>query len=127
MKNDRAKHSVLPLSKFGLIQITRERTRPEVNITTTEDCPACGGTGKIEASILLIDEIENKVHKLMDEGQPFTLYTHPYIEAYIKRGFPSRHMKWIWESKKRVPVMGNNDYHLTEYRFLDHEGVEIDF
>lgn len=127
MKNDRAKHSVLPLSKFGLIQITRERTRPEINITTTEDCPACGGTGKIEASILLIDEIEKKVQKLLAEENPFTLYTHPYIEAYIKRGFPSKHMKWMWESKKRIPVYSNNDYHLTEYHFLDKEGVEIEF
>ncbi|MEX2589631.1 MAG: Rne/Rng family ribonuclease, partial [Chitinophagales bacterium] len=125
MKNDRAKHAVLPLSKFGLIQITRERTRPEINITTTENCPSCGGTGQIQASILLIDEIEIKLKKLLELGYDFNLYTHPYIEAYINRGIPSKRMKWMWEYKTSVPVYANNDYHLTEYHFLDKDGVEI--
>lgn len=127
MKNDRAKHSVLPLSRFGLIQITRERTRPEVKISTSEDCPTCGGTGKIEASILLMEEIETKTKKLLELGQEFTLYAHPYIEAFIRRGFPSMRMRWMFEYKKKVPVYPNNDYHLTEYHFLDKDGIEIEF
>lgn len=127
MKNDRAKHAVLPLSKFGLIQITRERTRPEINITTNESCPTCGGTGQIQASILLIEEIENKIRKLLELGYQFTLYTHPYIEAYIKKGVPSLSMKWSWEYKRRVHIYPNNDYHLTEYHFLDKDGIEIEF
>lgn len=127
MQHDRAKHAVLPLSRFGLMQITRERTRPQLTISTVENCPTCGGTGQIEASILLMDEIETKVKKLLELNYDFTLYAHPYIEAFINKGFPSMRMKWIWEFKKRVTVYPNNNYHLTEYHFLDKDGVEIEF
>ena len=58
MEQDRAQHTVLPLSRFGLMQITRQRARPEVKIDTTEVCPTCQGSGKINASVLIIEDIE---------------------------------------------------------------------
>lgn len=125
MKNDRAKHSILQLSKFGLMQITRERTRPEVNITTTEVCPTCDGTGKIEATILVVDDMELKLDNLLEKHKYVKLVTHPYIEAYLKRGFPSWQMKKSYKVKHWVPIHANHDYHLTEYHFFDKDGEEI--
>lgn len=128
MATDRAKHTILPLSKFGLMQITRERTRPEVNIITQEVCPTCEGSGKVEATILLIDDIEQKLFTLLEKHKDVSLVTHPYVEAYIKKGFPSLQMKWSFKHKRYfnlIPVSSNHDYHLTEFHFVDSEDEEL--
>lgn len=86
MSDDRAKHNVLPPSKIGLIQITRERVRPQVNIETSETCPSCKGTGKVAATVILTDEIEIRLKQMLEQnkGRPITLMVHPYVEAYLK-------------------------------------------
>ena len=126
MNKDRAKHAILPLSKFNLMQITRERVRPEVNISTTEACPTCRGSGKIEASILLVEEIEKNVsHIFKTHSKGLKLTAHPFIDAFIKKGFPSSRLKWAWKYRKWIKLTPNNDYGLTEYRFFDENDVEI--
>jgi ribonuclease G len=129
MENDRAKHTILPISKFGITQITRQRTRPEINITTAELCPTCNGTGKVEASILIIEDLERKIkHLLKNQNQAgFKLVAHPFIEAYIKKGKFLRSMqwKWYWEYRKWINVVGNDDFHFMEYKFFDKNDEEI--
>ncbi len=129
MENDRAKHTILPVSKFGLAQITRQRVRPEVNITTSEVCPTCNGTGKIEASILLVDDIERKIKYLVkNQNQKYIkLVVHPFVEAFIKKGrwFRSIQWKWYFEYKQKIHVMGSDDFFLTEFRFFDKGDEEI--
>jgi len=127
MKKDRAQHTVLPLSKFGLMQITRQRVRPEVNIDTAEVCPTCEGTGKINASILVTDEIERDLN-FIAQSRPkskIKLLTHPFIEAYLKKGWPSTQMKWYLKFYKWVKIQPNNDFHLTKYKFYDENEDEI--
>ncbi len=127
MKKDRAQHTILPLSKFGLMQITRQRARPEVKINTAEVCPTCNGTGKINASILLIDDIQRDL-KFIIQSRPkskLKLVVHPYLAAYLKKGLPSPQMKWFTEHLKWVRINGNNDYSMTEYRFFDGNDDEI--
>ena len=126
MKGDRARHTILPLSKFGLMQITRERTRPEVNISTRELCPTCNGTGKIEASILVTDRLQREFESLMDKGSNIIIAAHPYIAAYLSHGFASLRFKWMWRFKKFIQIFPNADYHLTEYHFYDRKtGDEV--
>lgn len=127
MKKDRAQHTILSLSKFGLMQITRQRARPEVNINTSEMCPTCKGTGKINASILVIDEIERDLNFII-QSRPkskIKLEVHPYIEAYLKRGLPNKQLRWFQEYFKWVRIQPNTDYHLTQYRFYDGNQDEI--
>lgn len=127
MKKDRAQHTILPLSKFGLMQITRQRVRPEVNINTAEVCPTCNGTGKINASILIADEIERDLNFIL-QSRPkskIKLLVHPFIEAYLKKGWPSHQMKWYMSFYKWVRIQPNTDYHLTKYRFFDENDDEI--
>ena len=122
MKNDRARHTVLPISKFGLMQITRQRLRPEINITTTEVCPTCKGTGKIEASILITDELEKDLNYLINQGhKKLTLVCHPMLRAYIKQGGLFKSMQWKWYRKHNVwlKVNPNNDFPITKYTFVD--------
>lgn len=127
MKDDRAKHTILPPSKFGLVQITRQRVRPEMNIVTNEKCPACNGTGEIRASIVLMDDIESNLNYILNEQNEknITLCVHPYIEAYIKKGFPSRRMKWLFKYSKWIKVKSIASYYLTEFHFLNKKEEEI--
>ena len=127
MKKDRAQHTILPLSKFGLMQITRQRVRPEIKINTAEVCPTCKGKGKIGASILLIDEIERDLNFIVNSRPKSTiiLKVHPYIEAYLKKGLPNRQMKWYFKLYKWIRVEADNGFHLNKYRFFDGNEDEI--
>jgi ribonuclease G len=127
MKSDRAQHTILPLSKFGLMQITRQRVRPEVKINTTEVCPTCNGTGNVNATILLVDEIERDLNYIMQSGHQTKLYleVHPYLEAFLKKGFPSIRMKWFLTFYKWIGVRANSDFNLTHYVFSDGNDDEI--
>lgn len=127
MGNDRAKHTILAPSKFGLVQITRQRVRPEMKIVTSEKCPACGGTGEIRASIVLMEDIEGNLNYILQEQneRKVTLCVHPYIEAYIKRGIMSRQLKWFFKYGKWIKVVGVSSYYLTEFHFLNLKGEEI--
>lgn len=127
MKKDRAKHNILPPSKFGLIQITRQRVRTETTVEIIEKCPSCGGTGEIKPSIILIDEIENNLRYLIEEQneKDLTLRVHPYVHAYLTKGIWSRKVKWILRFKTRISVYPSFSYHFLEYRFFNKIDDEI--
>lgn len=127
MSHDRAKHTILPPSKFGLVQITRQRVRPEMNIVTSEVCPTCNGTGTIRPTILLLDDIENNFNYILEEQNEknITLCVHPYIEAYIKKGIFNRQMKWYFKYGQWIKVKSNPAYQITEFRFFSSKDEEI--
>ena len=127
MKKDRAQHTILPLSKFGLMQITRQRVRPEVSINTAEVCPTCNGTGKVNATVLLIDDIERDL-TFISQARPKSkiyLHVHPYVEAYLKKGLPSKQMQWYRQFLKWIRIRPNTDFHLNKYTFFDSNEDEI--
>ncbi|MEN0003749.1 MAG: Rne/Rng family ribonuclease [Bacteroidota bacterium] len=127
MKKDRAQHTILPLSKFGLMQITRQRVRPEVKINTAEVCPTCNGTGKINASILLTDEIERDLNFIV-QSRPKSqihLHVHPYISAFLTNGWKSMQVQWFLKHFKWIRIHSNNDFNLMAYRFYDENEDEI--
>jgi ribonuclease G len=127
MRKDRSQHTILPLSKFGLMQITRERARPEVAVDTAEVCPTCGGTGKVNATILLTDDIERDLEFIMQSRprSPLVLRVHPYLEAYLKKGMANRQVRWFMKYNRWIRILPNADYQLTDYRFFDGNEDEI--
>lgn len=127
MKSDRAKHSILPMSRFGLVQITRQRVRPEINISTSEVCPSCNGTGQIQASILVVDEIINNVDFLMKQNKEKTLtvQVHPFVEAYLKKGFPNYPMRWFMKYRKRIKVTDDSSLPFMTVRYYNERSEEI--
>jgi ribonuclease G len=127
MSFDRTKHNILPLSKFGLMQITRQRVRPELNIETMEKCPTCKGSGEITPSVLFVDDIENYLSFLINEAnyKNLTLKVHPYIEGYIKKGLFSKKFKWFLKFKKNIKVESVNSYQFLEFHFFDKNGEII--
>jgi len=128
MSDDRAKHKILPPTKFGLIQITRQRVRPEMNIKTREQDPNDLGntSGEIEAPIIVVDKINEEVKRLFQKDyKKLTLNTHPFIAAFLTRGFPSVRTKWFMEHKKWVKIQPRDAYTYLEYHFYDKNGEVI--
>jgi len=128
MKGDRSKFTVLPLTKFGLMQITRQRVRPEMNIITRETCPTCNGTGKIGASISVAEMIESKVDFILSKQNEtgLTVIIHPYLYAYFKQGFPSIQMGWFMKYFKWVKLVKDSSLAITEYHFTNRENQQIE-
>ena len=128
MKEDRAKHKILPPSKFGLIQITRQRVRPEMNIKTNEPNPNGPFGSEIEAPIVLIDKINNQLDSIVKRGlKKLTLNIHPFIAAFLTKGFLSIRMKWFLKYKIWIKIMPRDAYTYLEYRFKNDEGKSIKF
>lgn len=128
MRSDRAKHAVLPISKFGLMQITRQRMKPEMNINTSEVCPSCEGTGKISSTLILEDEIEkNLSYLIMQKHKGLLIEVHPMLYAYLTKGFffSSILSKWRRKYKQRIKLKANSNYHLTQFHFFDENEEEI--
>ena len=128
MKNDRSKYTVLPLSKFGLMQITRQRVRPELNIKTREVCPTCDGTGKITASILITDQIEKDLEHIIKKQneKKLTITLHPYLYAYYTKGLISRQWKWYFKYKRWINLIEDTSMAILEYSFINSHGEEIE-
>lgn len=128
MQDDRAKHKILPPSKFGLVQITRQRVRPEVNIKTTETDP--GGTGgEVQAPIVLLEKIGDQLERILKgehKDKSLILNAHPFIAAYLTKGFPSMRSKWFLEYKKWIKIQPRDAYTYLEYRFTDKEGNTLE-
>jgi len=128
MAKDRAKHTILPPSKFGLVQITRQRVRPEMMVTVLESCPVCNGTGQVKSTLLLVDDIENNLNYLIKEQneKKLTLNVHPFVESYLKKGgYKSIQMKWYFKYKKWIKIIPVKNFHFLQYQFLNKYEEEI--
>lgn len=127
MVKDRARHNILPLSKFGLMQITRQRVRPALDITTEESCPCCFGKGVVQPSLLFTDKLEEKLEYLTEhlEVKKFTLYVHPFVEAYVKKGMFSLYGKWRRRFGRGIKVVPDESLAYLQYRVIDNTGKEI--
>ena len=130
MKDDRAKHNILPPSKFGLVQITRQRVRPEMEIKTAEKCPSCGGSGEVQSTLLLIEEIENNIRYIAQQlkVKKLSIHLHPFIEAYLNKRkglFSSVRKEWASKYKCNIDIMPSASYSFLAYKFFDAKGDEI--
>lgn len=128
MQKDRAKHNILPLSKFGLMQITRQRVRPAMDVNTAENCPTCFGKGTIRPSILFTDTLESKIDYLVNKLKikRFKLHIHPYIDAYVNQGFFSLKRRWQMKYGLGIKIIPDQSLAFLEYKFYDEQREEID-
>ena len=128
MANDRARHNILPLSKFGLMQITRQRVRPAMDMVVTEDCPSCHGSGHVQPSILFTDTLYEKLEYLVQDlkMRDFVMYIHPYVDAYIKKGILfNTYRKWRSQLGRTFKIMPDESLGYLEYKVFDSKRNEI--
>lgn len=128
MQQDRARHNILPLSKFGLMQITRQRVRPAMDVNVEETCPTCFGKGTIKSSILFTDQLERKIAHLVTKvgERHITLYVHPYVAAFINKGLLSLRRRWQWRYTRHLHIIPSQTMAFLQYEFHGHDGQEID-
>lgn len=129
MANDRARHNILPLSKFGLMQITRQRVRPAIDIVTTESCPSCHGKGEVQPSLLFTDLLKDKIDYLIHSLKvtQFTMFVHPFVDAYLKKGLISEYMRWRIEyGYNKFKILPDQSLAYLEYKVFDKKKNEID-
>lgn len=127
MAKDRARHVILPPSKFGLVQITRQRVRPAMEVQILEKCPVCNGTGEIKPTVLVIDEIENNLRYLIEDQneKQLTITVHPFVYAHLTKGFYSLLMKWRLQFRTWIKVSPNPSHHFLEYHFLNKNNDDL--
>ena len=128
MQKDRAKHNILPLSKFGLMQITRQRVRPVMSVNVEETCPTCFGKGTIKSSILFTDTLESKIDTLVHKIgiRKFYLHVHPYVAAYINKGVFSLKRQWQMKYGLGIRVIPSQKLAFLQYEFYDTNKQFID-
>jgi ribonuclease G len=128
MQKDRARHNILPLSKFGLMQITRQRVRPAMDVNTSEVCPTCFGKGKIRPAILFTDTLESKIDYLVNKLKirKFSLHIHPYIYAYVNQGLVSLKRQWQLKYGFGIKIIPDQQLAFLQYVFYTPAGEEID-
>ena len=129
MQRDKARHTILPLSKFGLMQITRQRVRPAMEVDVQEKCPLCDGTGQIKQSLVVVDDIEANLRHLATEQHEtsLTLTTHPYIGAYLTRGlFRSLRRQWSRRYHVKLKIKESEQFGLLDYKFFHPNGDAIE-
>ncbi len=128
MAEDRAKHNILPLSRFGVMQLTRQRVRPEIDIDLEETCPTCFGTGEAKPSLLFTDQLQSKIDLLVRKMKvkEFRLHVHPYVDAFLSKGFPSIKMKWRMKYGISSKIIPSQRLGFLEYKFYNKKGEEID-
>jgi ribonuclease G len=129
MKNDKAKHTILPVNKFGLIQITRQRVRQATIIETSEQCPTCHGTGKVKPTILIEEEIQNMIEYLIEKQieKKFYISVHPIVHAYLTQKMVSKRFKWSLKYKQWIKLVPNQNLHLLEFKFFNKDQDQIVF
>ena len=126
MAKDKAKHTILPLTKFGLMQITRQRVRPIAISETSDVCPTCHGTGKVEPTILLEQKIEGQIHRLSESGYRYVkLKVSPYVAAYMRRGLLSLRMRWIFKYKINIKIVSDHSVGMIDVSYLDRKGESL--
>jgi ribonuclease G len=128
MSTDRTKHNILPLTKFGLMQITRQRVRPEMNIITDEKCPSCKGSGEVRPTILFSDDLEKELSFIIDKvkTRKLVLNVHPFVASFLKKGLFPTYRKWNRKYSIKLKVQPVPSYHMLEYHFFDRQDNEID-
>ena len=127
MAKDSAKHTILPPSKFGLVQITRQRVRPEMAVSVLEQCPTCLGTGEIKSSMMIVDEIENNLNYLIQDQNEknISLGVHPFIAAYLTKGIKSLQVKWLLKYNRWVKIKPMKQFHIMQFQFYNNNDEEI--
>lgn len=120
LRKDRAKVTVLPMTEFGLVQITRQRIRQNVQLSFTESCPTCAGTGLVQSKTTTINEIERWIRRFKSGSREFRLQlkVNPAIAEFLSKGTISRLTKVMFKFFVRIKLVPDSSVPMDEFRFI---------
>ncbi|MFN8296087.1 MAG: ribonuclease E/G [Chitinophagales bacterium] len=126
MRPDKAKHVILPVSKFGLMEITRQRMKEQISVDTREPLLHGNSKYKVDQPLQIIDNIESELNHLKTHTEKnFLLYVHPFIYAFMKKDTFSFRMKWYSKIGKIVRLVQDSSLHLGEYKLMTKNGEKV--
>jgi ribonuclease G len=119
-RKDRAKVTVLPMTEFCLVQITRQRIRQSIIHSFTEPCPVCGGSGLIQSKTTIVSQIERWIRRFKSESREFRLIlrVHPSIAQHLMDGTISRLTKIKLRFFVRIKLEEDKTLAIDEFRFI---------
>ncbi len=119
LRKDRAKMTVLPMTEFGLVQITRQRIRQSIQLSFSEACPTCGGTGLVQSKATTINQIERWIKRFKSESKEFRLElrVNPTIAQYLSQGTFSRMTKIQFKFFVKVRMIPDAALTMEDFRF----------
>ncbi len=119
-RKDRAKVTVLPMTEFGLVQITRQRIRQSVLHAFSEPCPTCAGSGLVPSKSTILSHIERWIRRFKSETKEFRLIlrVHPSIAAYLTEGKLSRLRKMMLKFFVLIKLEEDPSLAVDDFRFV---------
>jgi ribonuclease G len=117
LKKDRSKNRMLPVSEFGLVEITRKRQRQSLERALTMPCPYCAGSGRTKSVPTIVLEIRREIAKRVEEGEAHSLMLRVHPEVY--RSLVGEERRLVEELEERIgmPIHVQSDEHLHHERF----------
>ncbi|MBM4162382.1 MAG: ribonuclease E/G, partial [Ignavibacteria bacterium] len=120
LRKDRAKMTVLPLTEFGLMQITRQRIRQNVQLSLSDTCPTCGGTGLVQSKTTTLNQIERWIRRFKSESREFRLElrVNPNVASFLSHGAISRLTKIMFKFFVKIKLVPDAALPMDEFRFF---------
>ncbi|MCC6962767.1 MAG: ribonuclease E/G, partial [candidate division Zixibacteria bacterium] len=126
--NDRAKNSILPVSEFGLVEMTRERTKPSIMYTLSDSCPTCSGFGRIQSKETVAMKIERFFMraKVAKAGKRYQVHFHPEVAKFMQDRDENRIREIEKAHRFKIEIIPDDHLKPDEYRVIDAaEDVDI--
>ncbi len=118
LDGDRSKTNILPMSDLGLIEMTRKRTRENLNRMLSEPCFYCEGKGTLKSKRTtcyeLFRDLERECTGMTDEGPVYVL-VNPEIENVIREEEQNSIMDLEKRIKRRIIMIAKKSFHLEQY------------
>ncbi len=117
LEKDKAKTAVLKMSELGLIEMTRKRTKEDINLFLTEPCPYCEGKGRLKSPTTICYDIFRDLERESvagDEGKVYLLVS-PEIEKVLKEEERYSIMELEKKINRRIIIVGKSDFHIEQY------------
>ena len=130
MKEDSAKCTILGMSDFGLVEMTRQRTRESLIQTLFTHCPYCNGKGIIKNFESLTIELERAINKLISQQkeQKLEIVIHPQMDEFLNRGDKNLLSKLAKQWKGEISFKTNDELHLNSFEFYNlDDGKKIEW
>jgi ribonuclease G len=120
LSNDRAKADFAPISRFGMLEMTRERTRPGLLFTLLETCPTCKGLGRVTSRLEIALKIERFINSKIRalKGRRVKIVAAPTVADFLSTEYTDRLGEFAKEHEISIEIKADPELSPTEYRVL---------